>query len=251
MLFSVRKHRGAMLERSQGIYPLESDLHKSSASRQRRMDSPKNRSRQRIEERVSEYLGSIARHKDIVPVRIGGVDDHVHLVVSIPPAVSISKALQLVKGGPSLWFHETFRPSAFAWQHGHGAFTVSRSQLPDVIRYVESEREHHRLETFQEEYLALLDKHDIDYDERYLWNESVRRYRDAVGLRFRGPGDKSPGYLQSIAPRCSALEASTTMLAVAGFGCAAGVSLAANVQQELCSRCGWSERVGLLSPGAR
>ncbi|MCI0626869.1 MAG: transposase, partial [Acidobacteria bacterium] len=72
------------------------------------------------------------------------------LLVSIPPTLPISKAVQLVKGGSSLWFHETFRRSAFAWQDGYGAFTVSKSQLPDIIRYVERQREHHRGQTFQE-----------------------------------------------------------------------------------------------------
>jgi putative transposase len=124
---------------------------------------------QLIEERVWEYLGGIARNNDIVPVKISGIDDHVRLVVSIPPTLAISKAVQLVKGGSSLWFHETFRRSAFAWQDGYSAFTVSKSQLPDVVRYVERQREHHRLQTFQEEYRALLDRHGIDYDERYLW----------------------------------------------------------------------------------
>ncbi|MCI0625543.1 MAG: transposase, partial [Acidobacteria bacterium] len=90
------------------------------------------------------------------------------LLVSIPPTLPISKAVQLVKGGSSLWFHETFRRSAFAWQDGYGAFTVSKSQLPDVIRYLERQREHHRGQTFQEEYRALLERHGIDYDERYL-----------------------------------------------------------------------------------
>jgi putative transposase len=124
---------------------------------------------QSIEGRVWEYLGGIARHNDMVPVKIGGIDDHVHLVASIPPTLSISSAIQLLKGGSSLWFHETFRRSAFAWQDGYGAFTVSKSQLPEVIRYVERQREHHRRQTFQAEYRGLLDRHGVDYDERYLW----------------------------------------------------------------------------------
>ena len=124
---------------------------------------------QSIEERVWEYLGGIARNNDIVPLKIGSIDDHVHLVASIPPTLSISRAVQLLKGGSSLWFHETFRRNAFAWQDGYGAFTVSESQLPEVLRYVEAQREHHRQQTFQEEYRALLDRHGINYDERYLW----------------------------------------------------------------------------------
>ena len=80
-----------------------------------------------IKERVWEYLGGSTRNNDIVPVKIGGIDDHVHLVVSIPPTLTISKAVQLVKGGSSLWFHEMFRRSAFPWQDGYGGFTVSKS----------------------------------------------------------------------------------------------------------------------------
>jgi putative transposase len=91
------------------------------------------------------------------------------MVVSIPPTLSLSKAVQLLKGGSSLWLHDTFRRSAFAWQDGCGAFTVSRSRLNEVIRYVEAQRERHRRQTFQEEYRALLDKHEIDYEESYLW----------------------------------------------------------------------------------
>jgi putative transposase len=190
-----------MLDSSQGIYPLgsySSDLfcvalatnvfaetHSSAYDCQKRtmantytalyyhiVFSTKNREariRQDIEERVWEYLGGIARHNDIVPAKIGGIDDHIHLVVSIPPSNSISKTVQLVKGGSSLSFHETFRRSAFAWQDGYGAFTVSKSQLPDVIRYVEGQRELHGRQTFQEEYRALLDRYGIEYDEQYLW----------------------------------------------------------------------------------
>ena len=91
------------------------------------------------------------------------------------PTLSISKAVQLVKGRSSLWFHEAFRRSAFAWQDGYGAFTVSKSQLPDVIRYVERQREHHRLQTFQEEYLALSTGMASITTSGICGDESVRR----------------------------------------------------------------------------
>jgi putative transposase len=86
---------------------------------------------QSIEERVWEYLCGIARHNDIFPVKIGGIDDH--------STLSISKAMRLLKGGSSLWFHQTFRRSAFACQDGYGAFTVSKCELPDVICRVEEQ----------------------------------------------------------------------------------------------------------------
>jgi hypothetical protein len=68
------------------------------------------------------------------------------------------------------WIHETFPAlSGFEWQQGYGAFTVSRSQLPDVIHYVAHQRAHHGIHTFQDEYRALLERHEVEYDERYLW----------------------------------------------------------------------------------
>ena len=123
-----------------------------------------------IEQRIWEYLGGIARKNQMKALQIGGIEDHVHVVVGMRPTMAVSEAVQLLKGGSSKWIHDTF-PSmgSFAWQDGYGAFTVSKSQLPDVIHYVANQREHHRVRTFQEEYRALLEKHEIQYDERYIW----------------------------------------------------------------------------------
>src|SRR6478735_9154267 len=108
---------------------------------------------QAIEQRLWEYLGGIARQNDVKALQIGDIEDHVHLVLGIPAALAVSKALQLLKGGSSKWIHETFpNLTSFQWQDGYGAFTVSKSQLPDVIHYVAHQREHHKRRTFQEEY---------------------------------------------------------------------------------------------------
>jgi putative transposase len=124
-----------------------------------------------IESRVWSYLGGIARENKMLPLRIGGFDDHLHLLLSIPPVLSISKALQLIKGGASIWIKGTFPElRGFSWQDGYGAFTVSKSQLPEIDRYIQNQREHHRTKSFQEEYLAFLERHGIEYDERYLWD---------------------------------------------------------------------------------
>jgi putative transposase len=135
--------------------------------------STKNRKRwitPEIAERLWAYLGGIARQNDMTALRVGGIEDHVHLVLGLPPTVAPSKAAQLIKGASSNWIHDNFPAlSAFRWQDGYGAFTVSKSNLPEILRYVEGQREHHREKTFQEEYRALLHKHGIKYDERYLW----------------------------------------------------------------------------------
>jgi putative transposase len=135
--------------------------------------STKNRERwidQKIEHRIWEYLGGIARQNDMKALELGGIEDHVHLVIGIPATLAVSKALQLLKGGSSKWIHETFPDLAhFQWQDGYGAFTVSKSQLPEVVQYAAHQREQHRRWTFQEEYRAYLQKHGIEFDERYVW----------------------------------------------------------------------------------
>ena len=87
-----------------------------------------------------------------------------------PATLSPSQMAQYLKGDSSEWIHEELSTLRnFAWQDGYGAFTVSKSSLPDVIRYIETQREHHRHKTFQEEYLEFLNKHGVEYDERYVW----------------------------------------------------------------------------------
>jgi len=122
------------------------------------------------EERIWSYLAGIAKENGMTPVRFGGVEDHVHLLLGAPPTLAPSKIAQLIKGGSSAWIRDHFPDwRGFAWQDGYGAFSVSRSQLDAVSNYIRNQREHHRNTGFQNEYRALLDKHGIDYDERYLW----------------------------------------------------------------------------------
>jgi putative transposase len=135
--------------------------------------STKNRARHikpEIEQRVWEYIGGIARDNKITALLVGGVEDHIHALVTAGPTMAPSKIAQLLKGGSSLWIHTEFPEMRnFAWQDGYGAFTVNKSILPDVERYIRNQREHHSTISFQEEYLEFLKKHGVDYDERYLW----------------------------------------------------------------------------------
>jgi len=123
-----------------------------------------------IESRVWEYIGGIARQNMMKALKIGGVDDHIHLLLGAGPTVNVSKAVQLIKGGSSKWIHDTFLDlQQFEWQKGYGAFSVSASQLPDVDGYIAKQREHHKKRSFKEEFLTMLKKHGIDYDEQYVW----------------------------------------------------------------------------------
>jgi putative transposase len=123
-----------------------------------------------IEQRIWQYLGGIARSHKMTALQIGGTPDHIHALVLALAAVSPSQIVQFLKGDSSKWIHAQFRSlRRFAWQDGYGAFTVSRSDLPELMHYIQNQREHHRIKTFQEEYLELLHRHEIQYDERYLW----------------------------------------------------------------------------------
>jgi REP-associated tyrosine transposase len=92
------------------------------------------------------------------------------MLLSLPPVVSISDALRFLKSNSSGWVHDKWpRRRFFGWQLGYGAFSVSRSNVPVVLKYIGDQEAHHRRITFKEELIDLLDKHEIEYDERYIW----------------------------------------------------------------------------------
>ena len=123
-----------------------------------------------IEQRVWEYVGGIARKHRMTALQVSGVDDHIHALVTAPATIAPSQIAQYLKGDSSNLMHREF-PSLrnFGWQDGYGAFSVSKSGIPELIRYIQNQHEHHSKMTFQEEYLRLLKKHGVEYDERYLW----------------------------------------------------------------------------------
>ena len=123
-----------------------------------------------LSERLCPFLGGIARQNGMKAIEIGGMADHVHILLSLPSTLTIAKAMQLVKGGSSKWVHDTFpEHRLFNWQVKYGAFGVSVSLLDKTIAYIKNQEAHHRKMTFQDEFLALLKRHRIAYDERYLW----------------------------------------------------------------------------------
>jgi putative transposase len=123
-----------------------------------------------LQDRLWPFLGGIDRENRMKALSIGGVEDHVHLLLTLPATMPIAKAMQLMKGGSSKWVHETFPDQRlFAWQEKYGAFGVSVSQLEKITKYIENQPQHHRKMSFQEEFVSLLNKHNIEYDERYLW----------------------------------------------------------------------------------
>lgn len=115
------------------------------------------------------YLGGCLKRLEAFPQEIGGVADHVHLLIGIKPVHAIADLVREVKRVSSAWIKEERRVREFAWQEGYGAFSVSSSGVRAVRTYIREQERHHRRRTFQDEYRAFIEKHAVDFDERYLW----------------------------------------------------------------------------------
>ena len=103
-----------------------------------------------LQPRLFQYMGGIARENKIKLLAAGGVDDHVHLLISMPSTISISKAMQLIKGGSSKWIHETFAEHRlFEWQEGYGAFSIGVGDIERTTNYINNQAEHHEKDGFQ------------------------------------------------------------------------------------------------------
>ncbi len=119
---------------------------------------------------VHAYIGGILKQLRAVPIAIGGTTDHVHLLMRLPADLAIADCLCVLKTNSSRWIKERWpERRLFSWQAGYGAFTVSESSRGAVIRYIQDQEQHHRRISFQDEFLALLKKHAVEFDERYVW----------------------------------------------------------------------------------
>jgi putative transposase len=117
------------------------------------------------------YMSTVLANLNSPAVLINSVADHVHLLFNMGRTVTLAQAVEDVKKSSSKWI-KTQGPdlATFAWQAGYGAFSVSESNVPKVANYIRNQEEHHRMKTFQEEYREFLNKHKIEFDERYVWD---------------------------------------------------------------------------------
>ena len=121
--------------------------------------------------RLHAYLATVARDKNCECFRAGGVADHVHLAVRLSRTITVAQLVESLKTGSSKWL-KTQSPmlAHFEWQNGYGAFSVGPSDLEALRSYIDTQEEHHRKHTFQEEYRAFLKKYGVEFDERYIWD---------------------------------------------------------------------------------
>jgi REP element-mobilizing transposase RayT len=123
-----------------------------------------------LQPRLYAYWGGICKEQGYPLIAAGGTADHAHLLVSMSREVFVAEVVRVLKANSSKWVHETFAERReFGWQNGYAAFAVSFSNIEAVKRYLARQEEHHRKQTFQEEFVAFLRRHHIEYDERYLW----------------------------------------------------------------------------------
>jgi len=124
-----------------------------------------------VRPRMHGYAATICRDLGAELVHVGGMADHVHIVITLPRTLSQAQLIEQIKKTSSKWIKTLdTRYRGFSWQRGYGAFSVSSSQLEAVLQYIKGQPEHHRTRTFQEEYRELLCKHGVDFDERYVWD---------------------------------------------------------------------------------
>jgi putative transposase len=120
--------------------------------------------------RLLGFLSSIAADRKFPAVIVGGVEDHVHLWISLPADRPICDCVRLLKGASSKWANDNLFPDrSFAWQEGYGAFAIGPSLKDATVAYIENQEEHHRNRTFQEEYREFLKRQGVVGDERYMW----------------------------------------------------------------------------------
>jgi|SRR6185437_5696877 len=118
-----------------------------------------------LQARLWAYIGGIAREHGMKALAVGGTEDHLHVLLSLPANLDMARAMRVIKSGSSRWMHETAGQPEFAWQEGYGAFSIGRSQVAATVAYINGQREHHRKRDFQAEFAAILKKHGIEIDE--------------------------------------------------------------------------------------
>jgi len=118
-------------------------------------------------ERLRQYLTGIARGKNIPLLAAGGTRNHLHVLLALPPSLTLAKAVQDLKGNSSRWLNEN--STGFAWQRGYGAFGVSESRRQAVIDYIAGQEEHHRKWTFEQDFLTLLRQSRVEFDPRFVF----------------------------------------------------------------------------------
>lgn len=126
------------------------------------------------QDELFSYIGGTLKEHKAILMSAGGIDDHVHLLIRIHPSYAISDTMKLIKSNSSRWINENRKIKAkFEWQRGYGAFSVSQSMVPKVDRYIANQKIHHSKQSYVDEYLEMLQVHQVDCDPKYIFDEEI------------------------------------------------------------------------------
>jgi putative transposase len=120
-----------------------------------------------LQPRLWAYLAGICKNHEMIALAIGGTENHIHILLHLPPKLALAKAVLLLNANSSKWMAE--RRKDFSWQEGYGAFSVSSSNLDQVSQYIQNQEAHHRKTSFEDEFRALLRKHGVECDPKYVF----------------------------------------------------------------------------------
>ena len=126
----------------------------------------------KYEKRLWSYISGICKNNGYPVIAIGGVHDHLHILLGLSPTKSISKTIQEIKSNSSKWMNDTFfeKDRRFKWQKGYGSFFVCKSGIDRVTQYIHEQKKHHKNMSFKREFIWFLDYYEINYEDKYLWD---------------------------------------------------------------------------------
>ncbi len=123
-----------------------------------------------IENELYSYLTGICNKLECYPIKVGGHTNHVHVLCNLSKKMALVKLMEELKSHSSKWIKtKGDKYSNFYWQDGYGAFSVNPREVEVVVKYIENQKEHHRKKSFQEEFVAFLEKYNVEFDEKYVW----------------------------------------------------------------------------------
>lgn len=123
-----------------------------------------------VESELHAYLGGVCNKLQCTVIKVGGYVDHVHILCMLSPKIALMKLIEEIKSHSSKWIKSKGEAyENFYWQEGYGAFSVKPSEVERVINYIANQHEHHGKKTFEDEYLKILERYRVDFDERYVW----------------------------------------------------------------------------------